>query len=231
MLAFTAATPLDAWLTATKHLLAAGGRDYNVLATFPSSGSLNEGPLSTFDPRSTLGATFDRARDVANTIFPAKTCRNSATRPQFYKRYKIAHLRGRKKSWGTYFHRLIDFGHTNINQLENTIIAMGTWAKNSRAALVMHTSSAELDKLKPLGAPCLQYVQFNGPTSSCTDLLAVFRNHDFTNKALGNYYGLARLLVYVANQAGRIPGSVSCLSCHAYFSASITRQKLLAKIP
>jgi thymidylate synthase len=231
MFAFAAATPLEAWLTATQHLIVAGGRDFSVLATFPALSAIDESALVAFDPRSTLGASFDRARDVANTIFPTKTSKNVSTRPELYLRYKVAHRRGRKKSWGTYFYRLIDFGQAHINQLENAIVALDTWAKNSRAALVMHTSSAELDKLKPLGAPCLQYVQLICPNTATTDLLAVFRNHDFTNKALGNYFGLARLLSYMAHQAHREPGAVTCLSGHAYFAASISRQKVLARIP
>jgi thymidylate synthase len=221
-------SPLEAWIAASNHLINKGGQCTNLLVSFPSGPARDERPLDKYDPRKILGARYDRARDVANTIFPSKTARNTKTRAELYKRYMKAHSRGRKKGWGTYFLRQISFGSKEVNQLERLIEAMNRWPKKAySAAFHMHLSSAETDNLRPLGGPCLQYVQFNCPSIAQIDLVAVYRNHDFCNKVLGNYFGLSRLLHYVSKETDRDPGKVSCLSIHAYIGTSLKNQKHL----
>lgn len=224
-------SPLAAWQAASTHLIERGREDFNLLISFPCTMAGDEGPLNDYDPRTILGSKFDRARDVANTIFPAKTRANSSTRADLYKRYLKANGRGSKKGWGTYFERMISFGTYKVNQLERVIGALTGWGKKAyRAAFLMHTSSAETDKLRPLGGPCLQYVQFNCPNTTTIDLLAVYRNHDYCNKVLGNLFGLSRLLRFVCEESGRCPGKVTCLSVHAYFNTSVKKQKQLIGI-
>ena len=225
------ASPLAAWLAASAHLISKGGEDFNVLVSFPCMMASDESPLDNYDPRAVLGARFDRARDVANTIFPAKTRTNSGSRADFYKRYLKAHKRGKKKGWGTYFQRMITFGEQKVNQLERVIVALTSWPNTYRAAFIMHTSSAETDRLRPLGGPCLQYIQFNCPSSTIIDLLAVYRNHDYCSKVLGNYFGLSRLLEFVSKESGRQVGTISCLSVHAYLKTSMKKQKQLTGMP
>lgn len=224
---FNEDSPLAAWKTVSYYLIGNRGEAYNLQISFPCSEARDETPLLKFDPRHILGGKFDCARDVANTIFPLKTWSNSQTRDDFYNRYKRAHERNSKPSWGTYFERLIAFGGTKINQLERVIYALNNWENNHKAALLMHTSSPETDNLRTLGGPCLQYVQFNCPKTNQIDLMAVYRNHDYCNKVLGNFFGLSRLLRFVGEESGRCPGMISCLSIHAYISTSLKRQKEL----
>lgn len=223
-------SPLEAWRTACSRLIAHGGESFNLLVSFPCNAAADETAMITYDPRQVLGPGFDRARDVANTVFPAKTRQNSVGRGDFYKRYERAHRRGSKKGWGTYFGRFIAFGETRVNQLERVVHALTTWQKSYRAALLMHTSSAETDNLRPLGGPCLQYVQFGCPDHTRIDLLAVYSNHDYCNKVLGNFFGLSRLLNFVCEESAKTSGMVTCLSIHAYFDTSIKKQKQLAGV-
>lgn len=223
-------SPLAAWKSASDYLIVNKGEAYNIQVSFFCSEASDETPLQKYDPRKVLGKKFDCARDVANTIFPAKTWANSETREDFYERYQRAHKRNRKTSWGTYFERLIVFGNKKINQLERVINALTNWKRNCKAALVMHISSPETDNLRILGGPCLQYVQFNCPNKKQIDLVAVYRNHDYCNKVLGNFFGLSRLLKFVAEESGRLPGKVSCLSIHAYIETSLKKQKELITI-
>lgn len=224
-------SPVDAWKAATAYLLNCQGHEtYNLLVSFPGQSAQDESPLVEHDPRSLLGAGFDRGSDVANTLFPSKTWTNVDTRSDLYARYIRAHTRSRRRSWGTYFLRFIEFGQRKVNQLERVVVALETWRVNHRAVLLMHTSSAETDNFRTRGGPCLQYVQFNCPNSNLIDLTAVYRNQDFCNKALANYFGLARILNFVCGESGRQIGHVSCLSVHAYFNTSTANQKLLAGI-
>jgi thymidylate synthase len=223
------ANPVEAWRSASRHLCGHGKQDYNMLVQFPCNAA-DETQMPLFDPRST-SPRLDRIRDVANTIFPSRTWANSGgNRATFYERYGRAHRRGRRKSWGTYFGRFIDFGEAGVNQLERLIKAHDAWPGSYRAAFFMHTSSAETDGLRRRGGPCLQYVQFVCTDAKNMDVLAVYRNHDYCNKALGNFFGLSRLLTFVCGEVGRSPGWVTCLSIHAYFDVSVPTQKILAKL-
>ncbi len=220
MMIIAESCPLAVWKTASNYLLQHRGEDYNLLLTFPCAGAADEAPLKQCSPRSVLGDRFDNARDVANTIFPARTWSKVNSRDELYGRYRRAHAKSSNRRWGTYFGRMIAFGQSEVNQLERVINALLKWPNSYRAALFIHTSSAETDKLRPLGGPCLQYLQFNCPNSKMVDMLAVYRNHDYCNKVLGNLYGLSRLLNFICDQSNRTAGAVSCLSAHAYFNAS-----------
>jgi thymidylate synthase len=224
----SANSPLEAWRAGCSHLLQQPGHQvFNLMLQFPCVPDSDEEDLSDYDPRRILGSKFDSARDVANTIFPTKTWKNVTDRPSLYSRYQRAHLRGRKRSWGTYFGRLISFGQSKANQLEGVIRALNDWPGNHRAALVLHTSSIETDKPRTRGGPCLQYVQIQCPTSKSVELLAIYRNHDYSNKVLGNFFGLSRLLRFIGSESGRTAGNISCVSAHAYFAATLQQQTSL----
>ena len=221
---------VDAWKAASGHLLANGGSDTNVMVEISDPMHLGGDWLTRFDPRE-VREKADRIRDVMNTIFPQKTWDNSADRAAFYTRYKKAHRRGRIKRWGTYFMRLINFGESHENQLENIVAALsGGWANNPKAAMTIHLSSAETDTLRPLGAPCWHFAEVLCPQKDVVELVAVYRNHDYFNKALGNFIGLSRLLRFIADETGRKPGRLTCHSVRGYFEGSKQDlQALLAK--
>ncbi len=149
--------------------------------------------------------------------------------------------------WGTYFTRLIWFDtidqiklHINssdsleqigkivnsypgrLNQLESVISALTNWKSNEKAALYCHISSPMLDTLQPLGLPCLQFIQFTKANDGSIDLTAVYRNHDYFNKALGNFIGLGQLLEFVCNESNKTAGKLNCHSIRAYFRTSKT---------
>jgi thymidylate synthase len=220
---------VEAWIAVSNHLINTAEHEaFNVLVEI-NNVIADEILMLNYDPRS-LGKDFDSIRDVANTIFPLKSLTNSTGRANFYCRYLRAHSRSKHKRWGTYFQRFISFGAHKENQLENIIHALSSWPYSYKAAFTMHTSSVDTDSLKPLGNPCLQYVQFNCPDKERLDLVAVYRNHDYCNKALGNFIGLTRLLNFVAHETNRTVGSIACFSIHAYFDTSVKNQKQLTKL-
>ena len=168
------------------------------------------------DPR-VITSKADNPRDVANTIFPEKTWNRSTSRDELYSRYSRAHAMGKKKSWGTYFLRLIEFGESKVNQLERAIEVMNSWKHEPGTAIVLHTSSAETDRPRPLGGPCLQLCQLQVYGGS-VDMTVIYRNHDYFNKTLPNLVGIGRLMGFICSQTGRAPGSLVCHSGHAYSS-------------
>lgn len=162
--------------------------------------------------------------DVVNTIFPAKLYnRNPALSvSSFYDLHERICIRGKtmhrknRSSWGNYFLRFTRFGDTKHNQLQAIIDAINNRLNRYAACYMMHVSSVDYDNnVKPRGNPCLQYVQFE-QTNNSLNLTAVYRSHDFYNRALGNYIGLSELLSFVCTQTRHQMGSVFCHSIH-YF--------------
>jgi len=219
------ASCVDAWRAACQHVVGKSGHDSNLIVVISDPQQFDSQWLQRFNPAAVRHGA-DRIRDVINTIFPQKTLRNSANRRDFYLRYERAHSRSRQKRWGTYFLRMINFGVTRENQLENIIDALTRWKNNPQAALTIHLSSPETDSLRPLGAPCLHFAELLCPTKDTLELVAVYRNHDYFNKVLGNFIGLSRLLAFVAAETGRRPTRIVCHSVRAYFEAS--KQDMLA---
>lgn len=219
---FSAADPEDGWRQVCAHLLANQSECFEAIVAIQNPLKIHGDWRTRFNPQA-VSAVGDRIADVANTIFPLKTRLNTTSRIALYSRYRSAYERRKHRHqgvWGTYFHRLISFGTSNLNQLERAIASMSSWEHNHKAVVVLHTSSAETDGVRTRGGPCLQYVQLNCPDFHNVNLLAVYRNHDYFNKALGNFIGLARLLDYVAAETNRKPGSLTCVSAHAYFDVS-----------
>jgi thymidylate synthase len=99
-----------------------------------------------------------------------------------------------------------------------------------RAAFVVHLSSTELDNPRPLGAPCWQYAQFIRNSDSELSLSALYRSHDYFQKALGNFIGLTRLLKFVCYHSGMQPGTLTCFSTYASLQSQQAKTRQLLGI-
>jgi len=166
-------------------------------------------------------------KHVAYTIFPYNLCRNLANNDaeklfDLYNRKRglYERLRQRKPNgWGTYFRRMTYYEETNgtvVNQLYNVIDS----ARNNRCFKAAHTIIIKKPaEMQLRGGPCLNYIalqcdEIDGTPS--LGLLAVYRNHDFLERAYGNYWGLCNLQKFIAEQIGRKCGPLTCISSHAY---------------
>ena len=222
---FSEQTPVEAWKAASEFLCGHSGEANFLLVKIKNPACLNRSWLSKYNPNS-YGGT-DHLRKVINTIFPYQLWRLSEDRESFYKKYLKVYNESIDKGWGTYFQRMIDFGDgdCSINQIENVICKICSWERRSKTSLKIHLSSPVLDHLTPRGGPCLQYLQFY--VGEHLDMVAIYRNHDFTNKVLGNYIGLGQLLQFIADQTNKPVGQLACFSIHAYVSRiNITRRMI-----
>jgi thymidylate synthase len=170
--------------------------------------------------------SLSSVNDVVNTIFPFRLHLRNPTlsNSQFYDLHERIYLRGKKmhrknrSRWGNYFLRFTKFGKNQINQLQPIIDGINNRPNDQKACYIMHVSSAEYDNnTRIIGNPCLQYVQF-GVYNNSLNLVAVYRNHDFLTKALGNYIGLGNLLEFVCDETGSTMGSITCHSIHYYLN-------------
>ena len=163
-------------------------------------------------------------KDVAYTIFPHKLYKGRGTAKQLYDKYinrMYPYTRKCPRSgWGTYFYRMVHFETENgpVNQLDNIINAINTRKKKYRAAYTIIIEKTGLETIRPLGAPCLNYIAVQVSATESISLLCIYRNHDFLERAYGNYWGLSNLLRFLASETGLQPGYLTCISSHAYVS-------------
>jgi thymidylate synthase len=223
---------VEAWKAGCHTILAAQGYRVRNLITEIERPTLSD-PLwlQRYDPIS-VGAD-DRLSVVAKVLFPAAPRNNTESREQYYARWASVLRRGRKSgklhsSWGsTYFERLLSLDGSD-NQIERAIHALTTWQRKE-TAIVMHLSAPNIDRLKPIGSPCLQFVEVLWGADDTIDLVALYRNHEFLKKALGNFIGLGRLLAFIAQEANKRPGKVICHSVRAYCDGATKLRQLVAR--
>ena len=162
-------------------------------------------------------------RTVANTIFPQATYEQHGA-PDFYGVYRdkiFPRLKRSPTDWGRYFERMIAFPSADgpVNLLEDLIAKM----KRNLSGDTTYRNIYELPIYNPLkdangsprGGQCLSFMSFKLDRDHRLLLSAVYRNHYYTEKLLGNLIGLGRLMAFVATEAGTGIGSLSVLSTHA----------------
>ena len=224
-----ASNVVEAWKSAAELLVRDGDRfNLNLHITDPTS--LNEADIAPFCHRRVSPEISKSVYDVANTIFPATSTWHSGDLRHFFSHYQNVYERGQRRhphAWGTYFLRLIAFGRGKENQLGKAIEGLSNWRSKPRAAFVLHLSSTELDNPRTRGAPCWQYAQFIRSGADVLSLSAVYRSHDYFQKALGNFVGLTRLLRFVCERSNMKPGTLTCLSTFASLQNHQTKTRQL----
>ncbi|MES2939018.1 MAG: hypothetical protein V4864_15130 [Pseudomonadota bacterium] len=225
-------TPLDAWQEGARAVLA-NGEVFNLVTTIDNPSAMDAQWLTGRSPRR-QGLGTDDVREVAKTIFPFDLASKYNDRSSFYREYLRRHDRAMKfqrnrGAWGTYFERLIRFpDHPGTNQLESAIDKLTKWPKRSSTALVFHLSTPAKDTPRTRGGPCWQFGEIVWLPGDRLDLIVVYRNHDFFNKALGNFIGLGQLLAFICTASGKNIGRVVSHSVHAYNGSSGERLRALA---
>ncbi len=170
-----------------------------------------------------------KPKDIAYTIFPHKLYEHCGSASKLFSKYnnpKGMYERLRKRphrGWGTYFRRMTHYKTPDRieNQLNNIINAIKNRDRISKAAYTVVIEHPGGETIRPLGAPCLNYlaVQLDTDTRKM-GLLAVYRNHDFFERAYGNYWGLCNLLKFMAKETHFNLGVLTCVSSHAYIDKS-----------
>ena len=208
---------VEAWKAAAELLVRDGDR-FNLAIHISDPISSDEAEAAKYCHRRVSPGIAKSVYDVANTIFPAAGPLHSGDLHRFFSYYQRVYERGQRRhpqAWGTYFLRLVAFGRGRENQLRKAIEGLTTWNVRPRAAFVLHLSSSDLDNPRLRGAPCWQYAQFIRNGDDMLSLSAVYRSHDYFQKALGNFFGLTRLLRFVCEHSGMKPGTLTCLSTYA----------------
>ncbi len=223
---------LDAWLKVS-NLILVNGQQENVLITIdhPCDFTNLRTWLTVRNPKR-IDLNADHIRHVVNTIFPYNLSILCANRSDLYLKYRSIYLNGNNRRWGTYFQRLISFDkhfqNNGANQLENAIIALNGGSPQHHY-IVFHLTAVNLNSnVAPMGAPCWHFGEITINNDNTIDLVAIYRKHDYFNKAFGNFIGLAKLLEFICNNTGRIPGKLIVHSINAFNNS--TRNNLVRLI-
>ena len=158
---------------------------------------------------------------VASTIFPWKQYVSSVSAIELYSRYARIYERSKKArrgTWGTYFNRMIGYQASDqrVNQLQNIIDAIRLRDQVHGSAYTIIIQHPGSETIRPLGGPCLNYLAVQIVDRTQIGILGVYRNHEFLERAYGNYWGLCRLIRFLAQETGLSPGPLTCVSSHAY---------------
>lgn len=166
-------------------------------------------------------------QQVRTTIFPFRIYKHvqMGDRDRFYRWYNSFYKKTRKMShsnWGTYFKRMISYKTQDgdeYDQLGNIIRHIKDRNRIYGAAYIMIIPQIGSETNKTMGAPCLNYIAVQVEEENANKkihLLAVYRNHDFKERAFGNYWGLCELLEYICRETNSNVGSITCISSHAF---------------
>jgi thymidylate synthase len=176
-------------------------------------------------------------RTVTNTIFPQATYEDHGY-PDFYNVYTkkvFPRLKRSPRDWGRYFERMVAFPTDDgpDNLLDKLVCKMRRHVEGGAP----YRNIYELPIYNPLkdaegsprGGQCLSFMSFKLDQDHRLLLSAVYRNHYYTEKLLGNMIGLGRLMQFVADQARVTVGELSILSTHAEVdTGGATRAELKA---
>lgn len=214
------ATVVDAWQAAAQSIYD-NGEQHSLMVIARRPTTFSREWLQLYSPH-LISEDCDKISSVVKTVFPYKLASiPRISRAEIYRRYLEVRSRyltrpgHARVGWGTYFERLIAYGPRHVNQLERVIEKINLWPR-AEAALVMHLSDPGLDGPQRRGGPCWHFGEIIWHPNDSLDLVVVYRNHDYLNKALGNFIALGMLLAFIADATGKRPGNLICHSVHAY---------------
>ena len=227
----------NAWLEVVKRLMVSGWELRNIVVHINNPTVLDQAFHTKIEAFAKAQGILG-PKHVAYTIFPHRLYEHKGNAVDLFTAYnKPRGLFDRiKTGWGTYFRRMTCYEGADgpVNQLENIILAIRNRENLSKAAYTLVIQNPGGETVRPLGGPCLNYIAVQAEPDQADQpmtlgLLAVYRNHDFLERAYGNYWGLCNLLRFFIKEIGGAPGPLTCVSSHAYVSGKKTALRTLVE--
>jgi len=211
-----------AWAAAASAILDAG-EGYNVVVDVadPVTHDDKDNEVITFLDKFLKLHDENPIITVSNTIFP-QALYDAHGSPDFY---AIEHRDYDKltetKRWGRYFERMTRHRKAD-GKTYNPLQDMIDKIRKQEDTGVRYKAAYELAVYDPLldgrtlyGGQCLSFLSFKLHPKNGLLLTAMYRNHTYVTRCLGNLIGLGRLQAFVAKEAGVKMGSLTIVSTHA----------------
>jgi thymidylate synthase len=221
-------TNVQGWLNAALTVKERGGEAHNVVIDIadPLVESETDAAIIREVDAFLRGHHRNTLSGVANTIFPQRTYERHGPEA-FYGVYRdtvLPRMKQMTRDWGRYFDRLTAWRKvrgsevTIINPLDDLVQFMKTQIASDRTyrnAYEMTVFDPARDAGKVSNRQCLSFLSFKLTHENQLLLTAMYRNHAYIARGLGNFIGLGRLMAFVAEQSGATIGSLTCISTHA----------------
>ncbi|MGO8868999.1 MAG: hypothetical protein ACLQME_21130 [Alphaproteobacteria bacterium] len=176
-------------------------------------------------------------RTVANTIFPQSIYERHGA-PRFYDVYlKKVYPRIKKPhgDWGRYFERMISFpvrnGGQPINPLGDIVQKMKRQIQGTRCfknvyELTIYDPTRDAGPV--MNRQCLSFLSFKLTDDSPRKLLltALYRNHYYIERLLGNLIGLSWLMKFISDETSATVGDLTIVSTHAEIDNAAPRSEI-----
>ena len=107
-----------------------------------------------------------------------------------------------------------------MNQLQNLIDRLKKQLHSTQTFKSVYELSLfdpVRDRRRNRNRQCLSFLSFKQHPKRGLMLTAIYRNHHYIARALGNFLGLGQLMAFVAAEAGTKVGPLTCVSTHAEF--------------
>lgn len=178
---------------------------------------------------------------VANTIFPAALDRGDGIEALSMRYMEVFKRRmHRQGGWGRYFQRMVAWPTgsgkkaNTINQLSENI-RMLREMRNGEARFFGNVTEIALfdparDLRKKMNRQCLSFIELKPERDGdiwSLNMMAVYRNHYYVQRTLGNLIGLGRLLEFIARETGFKVGTLTIQSTHACLDPDLPRKEVL----
>ena len=175
---------------------------------------------------------------IANTIFPNGLYRRYGA-PHFIEEFNTRILPKVRRSdrWsGYYFERMTSYPSSQgeyFDQLSSIVERIRDPSNKSlnKFEVSLFDPDRDIDN-SPYGGQCLSFLSFKllPGRNKKVALTALYRNHFYIEKLLGNLVGLGWLMAYVAKESGVDVGPLTVLSTHAKIDqpAHTTRSEITA---
>lgn len=231
-----------AWLAAAEAVDAAPGHEaHNVIVDLANP--LLESPIDQ-DITAEVDAFLRQhnhwpVRTVANTIFP-KSLYDRHGAPDFYDVYlsKVyPRIKRPQGDWGRYFERMITFPlhkkGKSINPLQDIVGKIKLQLTGPRCFRNVYELTV-YDPIRDAGPvmnrQCLSFLSFKLTDRIPRKLLltAMYRNHYYIERLLGNLVGLSWLMKFVADETGVAVGELTIVSTHAEIDNAASRYEISA---
>lgn len=166
---------------------------------------------------------------TANMVFPRTYAVNGPSPERLAERYARIQQRLRHtpaNRLGTYFGQLVSYRSTPTAQPVNQLAIAVHNARTGRRMENVYDMIIQVPgyNSRPRGFHCLAYLNFKIEQGRLL-LTAHYRNHWFIDRAYGNYLGLGRLQSYLAGQMDLRPGSLLCISGHAFIGGRLAEAR------
>lgn len=219
-----------AWLRGVTSLLDRGGECFNLAVQVANPLEVDRSIHQAYEDLQSRHGLLS-LKQVIYTIFPQSLYRQVKRDPgKLFETYnrrngvfdRLRRRYGPRFGWGSYFRRMTCYPAVDnsgrrmtINQLGAIIEMLRDRERVYKAAYTITIQIPGTDGRRTIGGPCLSYLALQLESPKVLNLLAIYRNHDFIQRAYGNYLGLGHVMSFLCEHTDYTVGSLTCVSSHA----------------